>query len=70
MIKWTLAAWILGLVLDAAFFDGFLMLRVLLPLIVIGWHIRDEIRETAKKPKPPVLPEETPASTAEVKEEA
>lgn len=70
MIRWTLAAWIVGMILDVALFDGFLMLRVLLPLLVMGWHIRNELRETIKKKETPSEQGDTSESAPEVKEEA
>lgn len=69
MIKWALVAWIFGVVMDAACFGGALALRVLLPVLVIGWHLREEIRELAKKQERPTITEEKAETAPEVKEE-
>lgn len=68
MIKWTLAAWIFGVAMDAVCFHGALTLRVLLPLLVVAWHLREEMREMAKKQEPPTVTEEKAEPTPEVEE--
>lgn len=47
----ALAAWFVGLLIDAniGFPDGFLMLRILLPMLVLGGFILKNIQNSKNK---------------------